>query len=164
MLGGLRTALRRTAATGIAPCPAGASASRFACLCTGAEERPVHALIPPNKIHVETCTYFEAVNPAMHLGPHPGNKKVILTLKVADIELPALAKARFKALCGLRFNANTGWLKLVGDELPTKEQNLEVTKALLSSLVDAAQDPAAWMEAHGETARAKTAAGGGASA
>lgn len=153
-----RTALRRA----LPFRPAGAIGAPFQCMCTAAPARPIHPDIPQGVVHVETRDYFQAVSPADRLGPHPGNKKVVMTLKVDDIELPVLAKARFKALCGPRFNANTGWLKLVGDSQPTSEANLDATKALLSSLVDAAKDPAAWVAAHEDDVRAKEAAVGAA--
>ena len=123
-----------------------------ACFCTASEaaERIIHRAVPQESVREITRYYFEGVNPADALGPHPGDKKVVLQVPIDDIQVSPLARERIKALCGPRYSASTRVLRLVGDELPTRDQNLAHVRQTLADIVDASEDMRSWRTKHEE--------------
>ena len=122
------------------------------CFCTASEaaERIIHRAVPQDSVREITRYYFEGVNPADALGPHPGDKKVVLQVPIDDIQVSPLARERIKALCGPRYSASTRVLRLVGDELPTRDQNLAHVRQTLADIVDASEDMRSWRTKHEE--------------
>lgn len=79
--------------------------------------------------HIEPETWETQI-----LGPHPTNRKAIITIKAKDLKLPLEAFHKLILLCGPRYNKNSDILKITCDKYPNRRQNAKECLDLLEKL------------------------------
>ena len=66
---------------------------------------------------------------------HPVERKVVLSVKVADLKLDDKEKHKFLLLAGPRYNVNTEELVLSSEKFPHRKQNKKYVRDLLNKLL-----------------------------
>lgn len=66
---------------------------------------------------------------------HPVEKKVVLNVKVSDLNLNATEKHKFLLLSGSRYNVNTEELVMSSERFPHRKQNKKYLLDVLNKLI-----------------------------
>ncbi|CEP18952.1 hypothetical protein [Parasitella parasitica] len=72
---------------------------------------------------------------------HPVERKVVLSVKVADLELNETVKHKLLLLSGPRYNVNTEELIMSSEKFPHRKQNKKFLIDTLQKLIKEAKDP-----------------------